>query len=170
MNNITFDMETNDALINFYKLPAVINSCEIFVNENKHWLNKQISQNILNKIIDKMQNYDMLEENEEIIMLNVNKINDCWKKSKDYIDTNFENILNKKKYLQLRKYLIDFETNKQQILKPSNICFDEINEINDIIEFIDGRNRFSNYRDLGIKYLPFIINKEDNEKILNICT
>jgi hypothetical protein len=66
----------------------------------------------------------------------------------------------KAKYLGSRRDLINLRVYKPPIIV---INFDGQ------IEFENGRNRFANLRDLGVKFMPFIVYKEDLAEIKKIC-
>ena len=86
------------------------------------------------------------------------KINDLLKKNKqDYVSKIHANRKNKDKYLKSRKDIIDgikFE--------PPKIFYDEDKEQ---IIFENGKNIFSNLRDLGCKNLSIITDINTNEKM-----
>jgi len=101
-------------------------------------------------------NYDVNFDNENydeefkiiIITCNINKINKSWKNSSLYISTNLFDIENKQKYIQSRKDLFNMKVDKPPFIY--------LNENNDI-EFINGRHRFANLRDMNCIYMPFIV-------------
>lgn len=90
------------------------------------------------------------------------KIDNNWKHSTSYID-NYNNLLysnDKAKYLGSRMDLINL-----RVVEPPTITLNCDGQI----EFENGRNRFANLRDLGVKIMPFIVYKEDLLEIKNIC-
>jgi hypothetical protein len=121
----------------------------------------------IQKIIDIMSEYDVNIDNENydkefetiIITCNINKINNSWKKSSLYISSNILEIANKEKYFQSKDDLINLK-----VKKPPFIQLIDNNEI----EFIDGRNRFANLRDVKCLYMPFIIYTYEKEIISKI--
>jgi len=120
----------------------------------------------IRKIIDIMSEYDVNIDNENydkefetiIITCNITKINNSWKKSSLYISSNASEIANKEKYFQSKDDLINLK-----VKKPPFIQLIDNNEI----EFIDGRNRFANLRDIKCLYMPFIVYTYEKE-IINI--
>ena len=122
---------------------------------------------ITKNIIDNMSNYDVSYDNENyeseykimIIFCNINKINNSWKKSLLYITSNISELENKDKYIQSKKDLLSMK-----VEKPPFIYLTDDNNI----EFIDGRHRFANLRDMNCKKMPFIIYKTEYEIISNL--
>jgi hypothetical protein len=112
-------------------------------------------------IINNMVKYDINNDNENydkefeitIISCNIDKINNSWKKSPLYISSNILEIENKEKYFQSKDDLFNMKVKKPPFIQLMD---------NDDIEFIDGRNRFANLRDMNCLYMPFIVYK--NEK------
>ena len=118
-------------------------------------------------IIDNMSKYDINNDNENydkefetiITTCNINKINNSWKKSLLYISSNILEIENKYKYFKSKDDLFNMKVDK-----PPFINLTDCNNI----EFIDGRNRFANLRDLNCLYMPFIIYKNEKEIICKL--
>jgi hypothetical protein len=94
-------------------------------------------------------------------IIDVNKFEKLWKKSKDYVgyagNDNEEN-----KYYK-NVYFLTMDTKKRKEiygpLKPSTIY------VTDEVRFADGRHRFAVLRDLGAKKIPVFIDNESKEKI-----
>lgn len=144
----------NDYLqINNIDLPEDINKINKFKNEI---LYIQLSDDDINSFLNNMKKYKTHHVEETIIECDIKKINNAWKKTNYYIPENFNEIKNKMKYLNSRKDLIGNE-----ITKPPEIYFE-----NNYIMFYDGRNRFSNFRDLGCERMPFIIEKSQEKLII----
>lgn len=118
-------------------------------------------------IIDIMCEYDVNIDNENydkefetiIITCNIDKINNSWKKSPLFISSNILEIENKEKYFQSKIDLFNMK-----VKKPPFIQLMDNNEI----EFIDGRNRFANLRDVKCLYMPFIVYTYEKEIISKI--
>ncbi len=92
-------------------------------------------------------------------IVDVNKINNLWKKDKDlYISENYEEIKYPNKYLKSKKNLLE-----KKIEIPPTIMYDKEK---DLISFEYGRHRFSNLRDLGCNKIPIIV--KDKETIKKI--
>lgn len=146
-------------MINFYENNIVMEFNRKFIEENLYILDFNFDTNKCIDNMSKYKNYD--SKNQTIILLNVEKINSSWLKSDNYIN-NFNLILNenvKAKYIQSRIDMINCV-----VKKPPYIYM-----LNENIEFENGRNRFANLRDLGVKFMPFIVYKKDLVKIKNIC-
>ena len=122
---------------------------------------------VIKDIIDNMVKYDINDDNDNcdrafetiIINCNIDKINNSWKKSSLYISSNTLEVENKDKYLKSKHDLLNMKVNK-----PPFIYLTDCNDI----EFIDGRNRFANLRDMNCVYMPFIVYKNEKEIICRI--
>ena len=144
------------SLIDFKLYTKNIN--DEFIKNNEYLLKEYVNTDELISVIKnyKCNNYEIIEE------FNIQKINNNWKKSSSYIDK-YDNLLYshvKAKYLGSRRDLINLRVYKPPIIV---INFDGQ------IEFENGRNRFANLRDLGVKFMPFIVYKEDLAEIKKIC-
>jgi hypothetical protein len=127
-------------------------------------------QQFMNKIIDEVltmwRKYDLTNLNKNdckikymIVEYSINKIDEAWKDSTLYIPTNFDAIENKGKYQQSRIDLL------MGIIKdPPKLCFDSRGGF----DFVNGRHRFANLRDLGCQTIPCIIEENDQEKMDNL--
>jgi len=147
---INFEIGHSDDIINFYDLPEIKKRNQKFIETNIHLLQTNINTE---QIIDTLKQYKCKKGYTKVI-LDTTKVDNNWKKTELYL-TNYENLpyLNDKaKYLESRKNLID-----------GNVIEPPIININDEgnIEFETGRNRFANLRDLGVKFIPFIIYKKE---------
>lgn len=155
------ELMKNNSLINFYELYSM----EEYMEEDetlKYILDRKVELDELEEYKKKMNEYEP-NKNEKIEILNVEKINNLWKKDKNYyISEKYEEIIDKNRYLNSRIYLLNIE---EKIKEPQQI---EYIEEEDLISFINGRNRFSNLRDLGCKEIPVIIYKKD-KKIIEKC-
>lgn len=108
----------------------------------------EIKKDKILKCLDLMKKYEP-KPNEKIIIVNLKKINNLWKKDENYLCDDYKKIINKNKYLWSRLDLIE-----ENIIEPPAIIYDEDD---DLIRFINGRHRFSNLRDLGCEEIPVII-------------
>jgi hypothetical protein len=145
---------SDDDIINFYESLEVKKRNQDFIETNIHLLQTHINTE---QIINTLKLYKCKKGYTKVI-LDTTKVNNNWKKSKFHL-TNYENLpyLNDKaKYLGSRKNLID-----GNVIEPPTIKIN--NEGN--IEFENGRNRFANLRDLGVKFIPFIICKKELNSI-----
>jgi len=109
--------------------------------------------------IETMSSYKDLPKNCKLAIMNVNDIDNSWKKTRDYIG-NFNTIKSygsKQKLLNSRKDLIELKVNV-----PPYIYLDN----NGNIDFCNGRNRFANLRDSGIQNMPFVIETKDYNKFI----
>jgi hypothetical protein len=90
-----------------------------------------------------------------IITLNIEKINNSWKKSILYLSS--PDLKNDKRYLKVKTYLLNGE-----LTKPPTIDLKD----NGDIEFENGRHRFSILRDLGYLEMPFIVYEDEKEQLI----
>ena len=88
---------------------------------------------------------------EIIVNGNVNEIDKLWKKTELYIEP-FSNI---KKYINSKKDIIE---GKVDI--PPMIAINDLDDNDLKLIFVNGRNRFANLRDAGVKNIPIIITND----------
>ena len=122
-------------------------------------LNKPIPADKITQTVTIMANYKDLPNKCKLVIINVNKIDKSWKKTKDYIGK-FETIksyTSKQKLLNSKKDLIELK-----VSVPPYIYLDN----NGNIDFCNGRNRFANLRDSGVKDMPFVIETKDYKKFI----
>jgi hypothetical protein len=122
-------------------------------------LNKPIPADKITQTVTIMANYKDLPNKCKLVIINVNKIDNSWKKTKDYIGK-FETIksyTSKQKLLNSKKDLIELK-----VSVPPYIYLDN----NGNIDFCNGRNRFANLRDSGVKDMPFVIETKDYKKFI----
>ena len=145
-NNI---IEINDTTLHNIKINLELyKKIESSYEDLKYIEKIEIKNDKIVKCINLMKKYKP-KLNEKIIMVNLKKINDLWKKDENYLCDDYEKIINKNKYLWSRLDLIE-----ENINEPPVIIYDEDK---DLISFINGRHRFSNLRDLGCEEIPVII-------------
>jgi hypothetical protein len=148
--NFSFGEIKNNEMINIYELEEI----KPFLKTDKY--NFILEENITEEIIELCENKMMTykpNSNYIIVEGNIKNINNSWKNEEDYyLSENYNDLKNKKQYLCSR---IKIYNNK--INKPPKL---EINT-NGIISFDNGRNRFCNFRDLGCKTIPIMINKNN---------
>jgi type I restriction-modification system DNA methylase subunit len=155
-------IETNTNLNNFITLK--INEEETKNNEPelkmtitdeieslKYLLTIDIPENLVKNTIDLMKSYKP-DKGYIVKMISVKKINKLWKLTDNFIPENFDEKLDdlKLKYLLSRKNLLD-----GHVKIPPKLIFD-----NDKFTFNNGRNRFSNLRDIGCDKMPFLMTKD----------
>ena len=122
-------------------------------------LNENIPADKITHTITLMTNYNDLPKKCKLVNINVNKINNSWKRTKDYIGK-FETIKyysSKQKLLNSKKDLIELK-----VSIPPYIYLDN----NGNVDFCNGRNRFANLRDAGVKEMPFVIETKDYKKFI----
>lgn len=126
---------------------------------------------IIQNIVDIMNHYDIADDNENrdkaqqgsIVILNISKIDNSWKKSRLYISPVFSEIEQKDKYNNSKNDLLNMN-----VEKPPSIFINDMNRKNKYIEFIDGRNRFSNLREMNCLYMPFIVYNVEKKKLIKL--
>ena len=148
------------SIINFYESLNIENYNIEFIKENIHLLKVNIDTEKCINIMLQFNNYD--KSIFKIVMLDLLKVNDRWINSDNYV-CNFNNIKymnDRAKFIGSRKDLINLK-----VEAPPEIILGDKNNI----EFVNGRNRFANLRDLGVSHMPFIIHKKEYSKIINSC-
>ena len=126
----------------------------ISLDDYIHVLNKytqEFNENHKEEYITNMKTKRIPEEY-EYMELPISFIENRWKCSPYYITSNMENIKQKEKYIYSRRDLI-----RSQIYDPP--ILEIINQYE--FDFINGRNRFANMRDLGYTKTPVWIKKND---------
>lgn len=122
-------------------------------------LNQNISDDKIRHTIRLMSSYNDLPKKCKLIFINVELINNSWKKTKDYIGK-FDTIKyygSKQKLLNSKKDLMELN-----VSIPPYIYLDN----NGNIDFCNGRNRFANLRNAGVKDMPFVIETTDYKKFI----
>jgi len=123
-------------------------------------LNEMIPPDKITQTIITMSNYKDLPKKCKLVIINTNKIDNSWKRTKDYIgkfDT-IKSYNSKQKLLNSKKDLIELK-----VSVPPYIYLDT----NGNIDFCNGRNRFANLRDSGVKEMPFVIETKDYKKFIS---
>lgn len=123
-------------------------------------LNVVIPKDKIEHTITLMSNYKYLPKKCKLVMMNVHEIENRWKKTKDYIGK-FETIKydsSKQKLLYSKKDLLELK-----VSDPPYIYLD----VHGNIDFCNGRNRFANLRDSGVKEMPFVIETKDYKKLIS---
>ena len=94
---------------------------------------------------DRFQNECDILENEKDgyikMELNIDKLDELWKYSKYYIQKDWNEIIDKAKYINSRRDILSGRVIELPYIEYNGIY----------IEVINGRNRLANYRDMGIK-------------------
>jgi hypothetical protein len=112
--------------------------------------------------IQKMSQHDNFDKKIfRLVNLNVRKVNNSWKNTRDYIGC-FESIKyssSKIKTLNSKSDIIELKVNV-----PPYIYIDD----NGNVDFYNGRNRFANLRNANVLEMPFVIEKKDYKKLLKI--
>lgn len=99
-----------------------------------------------------MSKYNDIPKKCKLVIIDTKKIDNSWKKTKDYIGK-FDTIKYygaKVKMLNSKKDIIELK-----VSVPPYIYLDS----NGNIDFCNGRNRFANLRNAGVKEMPFVIEK-----------
>ena len=120
-------------------------------------LNQRIPADKISETICIMSNYKNIPKNCRLVMIDVKKIDNSWKKTKDYIGKfgTIKYSSAKDKFLNSKRDIMELK-----VSIPPYIYLD----VNGNIDFCNGRNRFANLRNAGIKEMPFIIEKKDSKK------
>ena len=100
------------------------------------------------------QGYSKKEANaykQIVVNGNVNQIDELWKKTELYI----EPFSNTKKYINSKKDIIDGKVDIPPIIAINDLDKNDLQLI-----FQNGRHRFANLRDAGVKNIPIIITND----------
>ena len=122
-------------------------------------MDQSIPTNKIINTIETMCEYKNIPKKCKLVIINTNKINNSWKQTKDYIG-NFDSIKYysaKQKFLNSKKDIIELK-----VSVPPYIYLDS----NGNIDFCNGRNRFANLRNAGVKEMPFVIETKDYKKFI----
>jgi len=122
-------------------------------------LTENISADKIAHTIKVMCEYKDVPKKYRLVKIETNKINNSWKKTKDYIgkfDT-IEYYSAKQKLLNSKRDLIELK-----VSVPPYIYLDDHGNV----DFYNGRNRFANLRDAGVKELPFVMEVKDYKKFI----
>ena len=112
--------------------------------------------------IKKMSEHDNFDKKIcRLVNLNVRKINNSWKNTKDYIGC-FDGIKYSSSKLKILNSKIDI--NELKVDVPPYIYVDDAGNV----EFYNGRNRFANLRNANVLEMPFVIEKRDYKKLIKI--
>jgi hypothetical protein len=123
-------------------------------------LYKNIPHDKIKHTILVMSEYKDIPKKCQLVIIDTKKIDNSWKKTKDYIGK-FENLKYysaKDKFLNSKRDIIELK-----VSVPPYIFLD----CNGNIDFCNGRNRFANLRNAGVKELPFVIETKDYKKFLS---
>ena len=107
-----------------------------------------------------MCEYKDIPKNCKLVIIDTKKIDNSWKKTKDYIGK-FDTInyySAKQKFLNSKRDILELK-----VSVPPYIFLDS----NGNIDFCNGRNRFANLRNAGVKKIPFVIENKDYKKIIS---
>jgi hypothetical protein len=123
---------------------------------------EKIPKEAVDWTIQKMSQHDNFDKKIcRLVNLNVRKVNNSWKKTRDYIGC-FESIKyssSKLKMLNSKSDIIELKVNV-----PPYIYIDD----NGNVDFYNGRNRFANLRNANVLEMPFVIEKKDYKKLVKI--
>jgi hypothetical protein len=107
-----------------------------------------------------MSEYKDIPPKCRLVRIDTTKIDNSWKKTKDYIGK-FDAIQYysaKQKLLNSKKDIMELK-----VSVPPYIYLDA----NGHIDFCNGRNRFANLRNHGVKEMYFVIENKDYKKFMN---
>ena len=120
---------------------------------------EKIPADKIRNTISIMQEYKDLPRGCKLVMINTKKIDRSWKKTKHYIghyDTiQYES--SKHKLLCSKRDIIEMK-----VSVPPYIYLDGCGNI----DFCNGRNRFANLRNAGVKEIPFVIETKDYKQFI----
>lgn len=151
--------ESKNEMVNTYDLLEIKKKQQKYINENEY---------LLEVIVNTQQTIDNFLEYKPdkyytIVVLDTQKVNKSLEKTELYLScyNKLSSICDKAKYLSSRSNIIE-----NIVYDPPKITINDDKNI----EFLNGRNRFANLRDLGEKYIPFVIHNTDLNFIKNNLT
>jgi hypothetical protein len=124
-------------------------------------LHQNIPTDKITDTIAIMCKYKNIPQKCRLVMIDSKKIDNSWKKTKDYIGK-FDTI----KYYGAKQKLLNSKKDimELQVSVPPYIYLDS----NGNIDFCNGRNRFANLRNAGVKEMPFVIETKDYKRFLSM--
>ena len=121
--------------------------------------NQIIPHDAILRTVEVMREYKDLPKKCKLVIIDTKKINNSWKKTKDYIGK-FDDI---KYYSAKQKFLNSKrDITELRVSVPPYIYIDDGGNI----DFCNGRNRFANLRDAGVKKMPFVMETRDYKKFI----
>jgi hypothetical protein len=108
-----------------------------------------------------MSEYKNIPKKCRLVIIATTKIDNSWKKTKDYIGK-FDTI----KYYGAKQKLLNSKKDimELKVSVPPYIYLDGDGNI----DFCNGRNRFANLRNAGVKEMPFVIESADYKRFISI--
>ena len=116
---------------------------------------KPIPREVIKRTIQQMKQYDYKKDSvpeypRSIVMGNVSKIDKLWKQTMSYVDGTIT-----KKLVNSKSDILN-----GKVEEPPFIGFD----MSDNLTFENGRHRFANLRDSGVKTIPILIYEDERDK------
>jgi hypothetical protein len=122
-------------------------------------LTENISADKIAHTVKVMSEHKDVPKKYRLVIIDTKKINNSWKKTNDYIGK-FDTI----KYYSAKQKLLNSKRDliELKVSVPPYIYLDS----NGNIDFYNGRNRFANLRDAGVKEMPFVMEAKDYKKFI----
>jgi hypothetical protein len=124
-------------------------------------LHENIPTDKIRDTITIMSEYKNIPKKCRLVIIATTKIDNSWKKTKDYIGK-FDTI----KYYGAKQKLLNSKKDimELKVSVPPYIYLDGDGNI----DFCNGRNRFANLRNAGVKEMPFVIESADYKRFISI--
>ena len=120
---------------------------------------QKIPPDIIKETIRIMSDYKDIPTKCKLVMIDIKKIENSWKKTKDYIGK-FDTIQYysaKQKLLNSKKDIMELK-----VSVPPYIYLDEKGNI----DFCNGRNRFANLRNANVREMPCVMETKDYKRFI----
>lgn len=120
---------------------------------------EKISADKIAHTVKVMSEYKDVPKKYRLVIIDTKKINNSWEKTNDYIGK-FDTI----KYYSAKQKLLNSKRDliELKVSVPPYIYLDG----RENIDFYNGRNRFANLRDAGVKEMPFVMEAKDYKKFI----
>jgi hypothetical protein len=126
---------------------------------NEPIFSNKIPTDKIRKTIDMMSEYTQMPKKCRLVIISTKKIDNSWKKTKDYIGK-FDTIL----YYGAKQKLMNSKNDimELKVSVPPYIYLDS----NGNIDFCNGRNRFANLRNAGVQHIPCVMEAKEYKKFM----
>lgn len=114
-------------------------------------LQTNIPEHTIINTIEMMSEYTNIPRKCRLVTIDTKKIDNSWKNTKDYIGKfgTIQSYGSKQKLLNSKKDIMELK-----VSVPAYI-------------YLDGRNRFANLRNAGVKQMPFVIESKDYKRFIS---
>ena len=154
------------AMINYYDLLSQF----VPTNEDLVLFEQPILDEIIKITLTNMRNYNKLYDRDYLINECDNDIETALKNKQIIVSCNVDVMntvwKNDPEYYIYRKLTKKYICSKRNIMSGNMDEPPKIGIIDNLVMFTNGRHRFANLRDNGVKYIPIIISNGDLEQLI----